>query len=62
MPLCFPIGSNQGLQSKEFLKIIIEQANVPVIVDAGIGCPSQANEAMEMGGRRIGQYGLGKFQ
>ena len=62
MPLGSPIGSNQGLQSKEFLKIIIEQANIPVIVDAGIGCPSQANEAMEMGGRRIGQYGLGKFQ
>ncbi|MEC8043325.1 MAG: thiazole synthase [Verrucomicrobiota bacterium] len=53
MPLGSPIGSNQGLQSKEFLKIIIEQANVPVIVDAGIGCPSQANEAMEMGAAAV---------
>ncbi len=49
MPLGSPIGSNQGLQSREFLRIIIEQASVPVVVDAGIGAPSQAAEAMEMG-------------
>ena len=49
MPLASPIGSNQGLQTKELIKIIIEQASIPVIVDAGIGTPSQACEAMEMG-------------
>lgn len=49
MPLGAPIGSNQGLQTKSFLKIIIEQSNVPVVVDAGIGAPSHAAEAMEMG-------------
>lgn len=49
MPLGAPIGTNRGLQTKEFLRIIIEQANVPVIVDAGIGAPSHACEAMEMG-------------
>lgn len=49
MPLGAPIGSNQGLQTKEMLRIIIEQSNVPVVVDAGIGAPSHAAEAMEMG-------------
>ncbi|QSX38827.1 thiazole synthase [Shewanella sedimentimangrovi] len=49
MPLASPIGSNQGLESRAFLKIIIEQANIPVVVDAGIGSPSQACEAMELG-------------
>lgn len=49
MPLGSPIGSNQGLASEAFLKIIIEQAQIPVIVDAGIGAPSQACRAMEMG-------------
>jgi thiazole synthase len=49
MPLGSPIGSNQGLQTRDFLRIIIEQSNVPVIVDAGIGAPSHAAEAMEMG-------------
>lgn len=49
MPLGAPIGSNQGMVSKEFLRIIIEQANVPVVVDAGIGAPSHAAEALEMG-------------
>jgi thiazole synthase len=49
MPLGSPIGSNQGLNTKDFIKIIIEQSNVPVIVDAGIGAPSHAAEAMEMG-------------
>jgi len=49
MPLGSPIGSNNGLQTREFIRIIIEQSNVPVIVDAGIGAPSHAAEAMEMG-------------
>jgi thiazole synthase len=49
MPLGSPIGSNQGLVTAPFLKIIIEQANIPVIVDAGIGAPSQALRAMELG-------------
>ncbi|ASI89386.1 thiazole synthase [Vibrio mediterranei] len=49
MPLGAPIGSNKGLVSRDFLEIIIEQANVPVVVDAGIGAPSHAALAMEMG-------------
>lgn len=49
MPLGAPIGSNKGLKTIDFLEIIIEQSNVPVIVDAGIGAPSHAAAAMEMG-------------
>ena len=49
MPLGAPIGSNKGIRTKEFLEIIIEQSNVPVIVDAGIGSPSHAAYAMELG-------------
>jgi len=49
MPLGAPIGSNQGLQTKPFLQIIVEQASIPVIVDAGIGKPSEAMAAMELG-------------
>jgi thiazole synthase len=49
MPLAAPIGSNKGLETKEFLRIIIEQSKVPVIVDAGIGAPSHAAAALEMG-------------
>lgn len=49
MPLGAPIGTNRGLQTRDFLRIIIEQAMVPVIVDAGIGAPSHAAEAMEIG-------------
>jgi thiazole synthase len=49
MPLGSPIGSNKGLKTKDFLEIIIEQSNVPVIVDAGIGLPSHAALAMELG-------------
>lgn len=49
MPLGSPIGSNSGLQTRDFLRIIIEQSNVPVVVDAGIGAPSHAAEAMELG-------------
>lgn len=49
MPLGAPIGTNQGLESKRFLEIIIEQCQVPVIIDAGLGVPSHAAEALEMG-------------
>ncbi|MFD1551418.1 thiazole synthase [Putridiphycobacter roseus] len=49
MPLGAPIGSNKGLQTQAFLEIIIDQSNVPVIVDAGIGAPSHAAYAMELG-------------
>lgn len=49
MPLGSPIGSNRGLKAKAFLQIIIEQSVLPVVVDAGIGAPSHAAEAMEMG-------------
>ena len=49
MPLGSPIGSNKGLKTEDFLEIIIEQSKVPVIVDAGIGAPSHAAHAMEMG-------------
>ena len=49
MPLAAPIGTNKGLQTRDFLRIIIEQAGGPVVVDAGIGAPSHAAEAMEMG-------------
>jgi thiazole synthase len=49
MPLGSPIGSNRGLQTRDQLRIIIEQATVPVVIDAGIGAPSHAAEAMEMG-------------
>ena len=49
MPLGAPIGTNKGLLTRDFIQIIIEQSNVPVIVDAGIGAPSHAAEAMEMG-------------
>jgi len=49
MPLASPIGSNRGLKTKDAIQIIIEQAVVPVVVDAGLGAPSDAAEAMEMG-------------
>lgn len=49
MPLGSPIGSNKGLKTSDFLEIIIEQSNVPVVIDAGIGTPSHAAAAMEMG-------------
>lgn len=49
MPLGAPIGSNKGLKTQEFLEIIIDQSKVPVIVDAGIGAPSHAAHAMELG-------------
>ena len=57
MPLGVPIGTNKGLQTRDFLRIIIEQANIPVVVDAGIGAPSHAAEAMEMGASGLpGEY------
>ena len=49
MPLGAPIGSNQGLETRAMLEIIIQQATVPVVVDAGIGVPSHAAQALEMG-------------
>ncbi len=49
MPLGSPIGSNQGLQTKSMIEILIDNISLPIIVDAGIGRPSQAAEAMEMG-------------
>ncbi|MCD6048994.1 MAG: thiazole synthase [Verrucomicrobiota bacterium] len=49
MPLGSPIGSNRGIQTRDQIRIIIEQATVPVVIDAGIGAPSHAAEAMELG-------------
>ena len=53
MPLASPIGSNKGLATKEFIQILVDELDLPVIVDAGIGRPSQACEAMEMGAAAI---------
>lgn len=53
MPLGAPIGSNKGLATKDFLQIMIDEIDLPVIVDAGIGRPSQACEAMEMGAAAV---------
>ena len=53
MPLGSPIGTNKGLRTIDFLEIIIEQSNVPVIVDAGIGAPSDAAKAMEIGAHAV---------
>ena len=53
MPLASPIGSNKGLATKEFIQILIDEIDLPVIVDAGIGRPSQACEAMEMGAAAV---------
>lgn len=49
MPLAAPIGSNRGLQTRDQIRIIVEQAGVPVVVDAGLGSPSHAAEAIELG-------------
>ena len=49
MPLASPIGSNKGLSTRDFIKILVDEIELPIIVDAGIGRPSQACEAMEMG-------------
>jgi thiazole synthase len=53
MPLGSPIGSNRGIRTRDQIEIIIEQSNVPVVVDAGIGAPSQAAEALEMGAAAV---------
>lgn len=53
MPLASPIGSNKGLATKDFIQILIDEIDLPVIVDAGIGKPSQACEAMEMGAAAV---------
>ena len=53
MPLGAPIGTNKGLRTKEFIQILIDEIPLPIIVDAGIGTPSQACEAMEMGAAAI---------
>lgn len=53
MPLASPIGSNKGLATKDFIQILIDEIDLPIIVDAGIGRPSQACEAMEMGAAAI---------
>ena len=53
MPLGAPIGSNKGLCTKDFIKILIDEIDLPIIVDAGIGKPSQACEAMELGAAAV---------
>ena len=53
MPLAAPIGSNKGLCSKDFIQILIDEIDLPIIVDAGIGKPSEACEAMEMGAAAV---------
>lgn len=53
MPLAAPIGSNKGLATKEFIQILIDEIDLPIIVDAGIGRPSQACEVMEMGASAV---------
>lgn len=53
MPLAAPIGSNKGLCTREFIQILIDEIDLPIIVDAGIGRPSQACEAMEMGAAAV---------
>ena len=53
MPLAAPIGSNRGLCTRDFIKILVNEIDLPIIVDAGIGAPSQACEAMEMGAAAV---------
>ena len=53
MPLAAPIGSNKGLSTREFIQILIDEIDLPIIVDAGIGKPSEACAAMEMGAAAI---------
>ena len=53
MPLGAPIGSNKGLVARDFIRILIEEIDLPIIVDAGIGRPSQACEAMELGAAAV---------
>jgi thiazole synthase len=53
MPLASPIGTNQGIKNEELLNIIIDQSNVPVVIDAGLGSPSDAAKAMELGASAV---------
>ena len=53
MPLAAPIGSNKGLQTREFIQILLDEIDLPVIVDAGLGTPAQACEAMQMGASAV---------
>ncbi|MDD5795107.1 MAG: thiazole synthase [Clostridiales bacterium] len=53
MPLAAPIGTNKGLATKEFIQILVDEIDLPIIVDAGIGRPSQACEVMEMGASAV---------
>lgn len=53
MPLAAPIGSNKGLATKAMIQVLIDEIDLPIIVDAGIGKPSQACEAMEMGAAAV---------
>jgi len=53
MPLASPIGTNKGLSTRDFIQILIDEIDLPIIIDAGIGRPSQACEAMEMGASAI---------
>jgi thiazole synthase len=53
MPLGAPIGTNRGLKTRELIQILISEINLPIIVDAGIGRPSEAAEAMEMGAAAV---------
>ena len=53
MPLASPIGTNKGLSTRDFIQILIDEITIPVIVDAGVGRPSQACEAMEMGAAAV---------
>jgi thiazole synthase len=53
MPLGAPIGSNKGLLTRDFIKILVDEVDLPIIVDAGIGRPSQACEAMEIGAAAV---------
>ena len=53
MPLAAPIGSNRGLATRDFIQILIDEIDLPIIVDAGIGKPSQACEVMEMGAAAV---------
>ena len=53
MPLAAPIGSNRGVCTKDFIQILIDEIDLPIIVDAGIGRPSQACEVMEMGAAAV---------
>jgi thiazole synthase len=53
MPLGSPIGTNRGLKTKELVRILIEEISLPIVVDAGIGRPSEAAEAMEMGAAAV---------